>query len=66
LLSEEDPLENEMATYSSIPAWEIPWKEVPCRLLSMGLQRVRPHLATKSPPPNVYMLIPREILTFKF
>jgi len=25
----EDPLEKEMATYSSIPAWEIPWTEEP-------------------------------------
>ena len=26
-LGQEDPLEKEMATYSSIPAWEIPWTE---------------------------------------
>ena len=32
-------LEKEMATYSSILTWEIPWKEVPGRLQSMGLQR---------------------------
>ena len=36
----EDPLEEEMATYSSILAWEIPWTEEPGRLQSMGLQRV--------------------------
>ena len=39
-LGEEDPLENEMATYSSILAWKIPWTENPGGLQSMGLQRV--------------------------
>ena len=34
----EDPLEKEMATYSSIFAWEIPWTEEPGRLQSMGSQ----------------------------
>ena len=34
----EDPLEEEMATYSSIPAWEIPWTEEPGGLQSMGSQ----------------------------
>ena len=37
----EDPLEEEMATHSSIPAWEIPWTEEPGGLQSMGSQRVR-------------------------
>ena len=41
-LGGEDPLEKEMATHSSIPAWEIPWTEEPGRLQSMGLQSV-PH-----------------------
>ena len=36
----EDPLENEMATYSSILAWRIPWTEEPDGLWSMGSQRV--------------------------
>ena len=40
-LGQEDPLENEMATQSSILAWEIPWTEELGRLQSMGLQRVR-------------------------
>ena len=39
-LDEEDPLEKEMATYSSILAWKIPWSEDPGGLQSMGLQRV--------------------------
>ena len=37
----EDPLEKEMATHSSILAWEIPWTEEPGGVQSMGLQRVR-------------------------
>ena len=40
-LGQEDPLESEMATYSSILAWEFPWTEEPVRLQSMGLQWVR-------------------------
>ena len=36
----EDPLENEMATHSSILGWKIPWTEEPGRLQSMGSQRV--------------------------
>ena len=39
-LSQEDPLEKEMATYSSILAWKIPWTEEPGRLQSIGSQRV--------------------------
>ena len=35
----EDPLEKEMATQSSILAWEIPWTEEPSGLRSMGSQR---------------------------
>ena len=40
-LSREDPLEEEMATPSSILAWEIPWTEEPGRLQSMRSQRVK-------------------------
>ena len=40
-LGREDRLEKEMATHSSILAWEIPWREEPGRLQSMGSQRVR-------------------------
>ena len=36
-----DPLEKEMAAYSSILTWEIPWTMEPGRLLSVGSQRVR-------------------------
>ena len=37
-LSQEDPLEEEMATHPSILAWEIPWTEEPGGLQSMGSQ----------------------------
>ena len=40
-LAWEDPLENTVATHSSILAWKIPWTEEPGRLQSMGSQRVR-------------------------
>ena len=39
-LGQEDPLEKEMVTHSSILAWKIPWTEEPGRLQSTGLQRV--------------------------
>ena len=40
-LGQEDLLEKEMVTHSSILAWRIPWTEKPGRLQSMGSQRVR-------------------------
>ena len=43
----EDPLEEEMATHSSILAWRMPWTEEPGGLQSMGQQRVRRHGETK-------------------
>ena len=39
-LGGQDPLEEGMATHSSILAWRIPWTEEPGRLQSMGSQRV--------------------------
>ena len=47
-MGQEDPLEKEMATHSSIPAWEIPWIEESGRLQSMGSQRVGHDLVTKT------------------
>ena len=47
-LGQEDPLEKEMATHSSIQAWKIPWTEEPARLQSMVLQRVRHDEATNT------------------
>ena len=40
-LVQEDPLEKEMATHSSILPWKISWTEEPGGLQSMGSQRVR-------------------------
>ena len=45
-LSWEDPLEKEMATHSSTIARKIPWTEEPCRLQSMGSQKVGHDLRT--------------------
>ena len=45
-LVREDPLEKEMATHSSVLAWETPWTEEPSRLQSMGSQRVGHDWAT--------------------
>ena len=38
-LSQEDSLEEEMATHSSILAWKIPWTEEPGGLQAMGSHR---------------------------
>ena len=45
-MGQEDPLEKEMATHSSILAWRIPWTEEPGGLQSTGSQRVRHDRAT--------------------
>ena len=37
-LGQQDPLEKEMATHSSTLAWEIPWREEPSGLPSVGSQ----------------------------
>ena len=47
-LLQEDPLEKEMATHSSILAWRISWTEKPGRLQSMGSQRLGHNWATFS------------------
>ena len=38
-LGQEDTLEKDIATHSSILAWEIPWAEEPGRLQPMGLKK---------------------------
>ena len=40
-LGREDPLEEDMATHSSVLAWRIPWTEEPAGLQPVGSQRVR-------------------------
>ena len=37
---EEDPMEEDMATHSTVLAWKIPWTEEPGGLQLMGLHRV--------------------------
>ena len=44
-LGQEDPLEKEMATPSSILAWNIPWTEELGRLQSMGVEKSRTQLS---------------------
>ena len=39
-LGQEDPLEEEMATHSSVLAWKIPWTEEPGGLQSKGSRRI--------------------------
>ena len=53
-LGQNDPLEKQMATHSSLLAWRIPWTEEPGRLQSMGWQRVTlgHNWVTKPPPFN--------------
>ena len=48
-LGQEDALEKETATHSSILAWEIPWTEEPGGLQSMGSQRAGHDTETKPP-----------------
>ena len=43
-LNQEDPLEKEMATHSSILAWKISWTEEPGRLQSIGSQNSQTQL----------------------
>ena len=63
----EDPLEKEIATDSSILAWEIPWTEEPGGLQSMGLQRVRYALATNQQQQlKVYIHVARINRSFFF
>ena len=47
-LGQEDPLEKEMATHSSILALRIPWTEEPDGLHTMGSQRVRHNWLTNT------------------
>ena len=51
-LDQKDPIEKEMATHSSILAWEIPRTEEPGRLQFTKSQRVRLDLVTKEEKKN--------------
>ena len=50
-LGQEDPLEEEMATHSTILAWKIPWTEEPGGLQSMGSRTVRHNWVHATPTP---------------
>ena len=58
-LSQEDLLEKEMATHSSILAWETPWTEKPGGLQIMELQEVRHDLVTKQQ--HIFSLVLRTL-----
>ena len=49
ILGQEDPLEEETATLSSVLSWETPWTEEPGRV--RGIARAGQNLATELPPP---------------
>ena len=56
-LGREDPLEEEMATHSSILAWKTPWTEETDGLQPLGSQSIRHNLATEHPHmPDTYIL----------
>ena len=57
-LGQEDALEKEMASYSSILAWEIPWTEKPGGLQSTGRKRVGYDLVTN---PSMGVLLEGEV-----
>ena len=57
-LGPEDPLEEGIATHSSILAWRILWTEEPGRLQSMGSQRVGHDLETKQQKKRIYLKSP--------
>ena len=57
-LGQEDPLEKEMATHSSILAWEIPWTEESGGLQFMRSQRIVYDSATKQQPEVAMLLSP--------
>ena len=44
-LGQEDPLEEEMATHSSVLAWEIPWTEEPGRFTVHGIEKIQTRLS---------------------
>ena len=52
---QEDPLEKEMATHSSILGWRISMDRGAWEAIVQGVTRVRHDLAAKPPPPHVYI-----------
>ena len=56
-LSQEDPVQKEMATHTSILAWETPWTEEPGRLQSMGFAKSRTQLSNFSFLPHSGLIV---------
>ena len=56
-LGQEDPLEKETATHSSILAWKVPWREEPGWLLSMESQKSRARLSDFTITITMYLLL---------
>ena len=67
-LGQENPLEKEIATHSSILAWRIPWTEEPDGLQSMGLQKSQAQLTkkqtNKNPKANHHLHLQQVIIFF--
>ena len=65
-LGQEDPLEKEMATHSSILAWRIPWTEGPGWLQSIGSQRVwHDYVSNTKRIPILWNTMPVDTLAWK-
>ena len=66
-LGQDNPLEKEMATHSSILAWEIPWTEEPGGLQPMGSRKESDTiLATKQQQQQVILERKKHIITNNF
>ena len=63
-LDREVPLEKEMATHSSIHAWEIPWTEDPGRKQSVGVTESQTRLSdqTAAAPANISQMLLSQVL----
>ena len=59
-MDQEGPLEEEIATHSSILAWEILWTEEPGGLQSVGSQKSQTQLSEKPSPPEATGIICRK------
>ena len=65
-LGREDPLEEDMATHSSILAWRIPWTKKPGRLQSMGSQRVGTTEVTEHTHRSVSFRLLQSLMTTQY
>ena len=62
----EDPLEEGMATHSSVLAWRTPWTEKPGRLQSIGSQRIRHHSQMHHSNSGCYCVSPASTLSARW